>query len=176
MTLRDANEVVKAIHRHHGPVVGYKFALGLEVEVNGGAWVRQAGVAICGRPVSRVLDDGKTLEVLRVAVLNGQENACSKLYGACARVAREMGYNRIITYTLATEPGTSLKASGWKNDGPAGGGSWSVPSRRRIDKHPTGPKVRWVRHLADHGFCTDCGMTHYGNCQPAAKPETKEGA
>ena len=56
-----------------------------------------------GRPVSRYLDDGLTLEVNRLCT-TGAENACSMLYGAAARAARAMGYQKIITYTLDTEP------------------------------------------------------------------------
>lgn len=100
------------------------------------------GVAIVGRPISRVLDDGLTLEVARVAT-DGTPNACSALYGAAWRVAREMGYRKIITYILDNEPGTSLRAAGWSCAGPAGGGSWSCPSRPRTDKAPTQPKLRW---------------------------------
>lgn len=137
VTLRQANAYVAAHHRHHGPSRGCKFALA----VTDGECVR--GVAICGRPVARLLDDGETLEVLRVAT-DGTKNACSALYGACRRVALAMGYRRILTYTLAEEPGTSLRAAGWVRAAEAtGGGSWSCPSRPRTDKHPTGPKVRW---------------------------------
>lgn len=154
--LREANEFVKSVHRHHGPVVGYKFAIGIKkdcpVQEYHGAHTVECtalrAVAICGRPVARKLDDGVSIEVLRLAALNGEANACSMLYGACARVAREMGYERIITYTLASESGTSLKASGWKRDGNTPGRSWSVPSRPRQDKHPIVPKVRWVRDFS----------------------------
>jgi hypothetical protein len=145
--LREANEIVKAIHRHHGPVVGYKFAIGAELDcLESGYHMR--GVAICGRPVARHLDDGKTLEVLRLAVPWQMKNGCSALYGACARIAKEMGYKRIITYTLCTEPGTSLKASGWKQDGVVKGQKWSRPSRQRLDAAPVIDKIRWVRTLA----------------------------
>lgn len=112
------------------------------------------GVAIVGRPVSRRLDDRLTLEVTRVAT-DGTPNACSALYGACARAAREMGYARIVTYTLAEEPGTSLRAAGWERDGESPGGSWSKPSRPRPRdvtlfgeaRDTTGPKVRWLKRL-----------------------------
>lgn len=138
--LREANEFVKAVHRHHGPVVGYKFALGVKDDT-------LRGCVICGRPVARKSDDGVTLEVLRLAT-DGTPNACSMLYSACARTAREMGYQRILTFILETEPGTSLKASGWIRDGETPGRSWNVPSRPRQDKHPICPKVRWIRRLA----------------------------
>ena len=70
------------------------------------------GAAIAGRPVSRMLDNGQTIEVTRL-VSDGTPNACSCLLGAMRRVARAMGYARIITYTLASESGTSLRAAGW---------------------------------------------------------------
>lgn len=136
ITWREGNDFVVKTHRHHGTVAGCKFAIGLYDDET------LRGVALCGRPVARMLDDGLTLEVNRVAT-DGVKNGCSMLYGACRRIAREMGYCKIITYTLASEPGTSLKASGWKFCGPAGGGSWSVPSRPRKDKHPVEPKSKW---------------------------------
>ena len=147
-----ANAFVVSTHRHHGRVVGYKFALGVRDETPSNIpWDGSLhGVAICGRPVARRSDDNLTLEVVRLST-DGTKNACSALYGACARVAREMGYRRILTYTLESEPGTSLKASGWKLDGTTGGKSWSVPSRPRVDKHPLVPKKRWVLDFSQHG-------------------------
>ena len=114
ITLKEANRFVAQYHRHHGETVGHKFSIGL---FDGNALV---GVAICGRPVSRILDDGLTCEVNRLCT-NGAHNACSMLYGASARVAKEMGYDRIITYILESESGTSLKASGWICEGKSGG-------------------------------------------------------
>jgi len=103
-----------------------------------------AGVAVAGRPVSRVLDGLGWLEVLRVAT-DGCPNACSALYGACARIGKEMGYLRheIITYTLPDEPGTSLLAAGWVRGIITDGKSWDRPSRRRSDNAPTCRKQRW---------------------------------
>lgn len=54
-----------------------------------------------------------------------------------------MGYRKLITYTLVEEPGTSLRAAGWRLIGQTDGGSWSVPSRPRVDKHPLQAKLRW---------------------------------
>ena len=148
--LKDANAYVAQYHRHNLPTNGHKWSLAC---YDGD---RLCGVAIAGQPVARMLDDGTTIEVRRVCT-DGTYNACSKLYGACSRVAKEMGYRRIVTYTLESEPGTSLKASGWKCDGEAGGGSWNVPSRPREDtqitlfgeikKYPTEKKVRWVKYF-----------------------------
>lgn len=134
LELAEANAFVKAVHRHHGPVVGHKFSLGAvkNEEI--------VGVAIVGRPVSRMRDDGLTLEVTRLAT-NGARNACSFLYGAAARACFALGYRRIGTYILASENGATLRASGWRLVGERGGGSWSVPSRPRVDKHPTQKKL-----------------------------------
>ena len=115
ITLREANAYVAQHHRHNQPTNGHKWSLAV---YDGD---RLCGVAIAGQPIARRLDDGMTIEVRRVCT-DGTHNACSALYGACARVAKEMGYARILTYTLVTEPGTSLKASGWKDMGEAGGG------------------------------------------------------
>jgi hypothetical protein len=135
--LDEANAFVKRHHRHHPPVVGHKFALSVADETG-----EVRGVAIVGRPVARALDDGLTLEVLRVAT-DGCHNACSALYGACRRAAFALGYRRLVTYTLASESGSSLRGAGWKCLGFAGGGSWSRTSRPRVDKHPTQIKLRW---------------------------------
>ena len=131
----EAVAFVRQHHRHHRPPVGHKFSLAVADE---SATVR--GVCVVGRPVARGNDDGWTLEVTRLAT-DGAANACSALYGAAWRVCREMGYRRCITYILADEPGTSLKASGWKCLGERGGGSWSCQSRPRVDKHPTQRKL-----------------------------------
>ena len=138
--LAEANEFVRQHHRHHQPVPGHKFSLAVADEAN---TVR--GVAIVGRPVSRHVDDGMTLEVNRVAT-DGCPNACSALYGAARRATFALGYTRLVTYTLASEPGASLRGAGWKLIGEATtreGQSWSVPSRPRVDKHPLQKKLRW---------------------------------
>jgi len=134
--LAEANAFVEQRHRHHGRVVGHKFS----IAVAEGETV--VGVAIVSRPVARMLQDGLTLEVTRLCT-DGTKNAASMLYGACRRAVFALGYRRLITYTLNTEPGTSLVAAGWKCLGEAGGGSWSVPSRPRVDKHPLQRKLKW---------------------------------
>lgn len=127
-------------HRHHTPPVGHKFSLGA-VEL-GGHGGRLCGVAIVGRPVARMRDDGLTLEVTRLCT-DGTKDACSFLYGAAARAAFALGYRRIGTYILKSEPGTSLKAAGWKLLGERGGGTWHRPNtgRDRDDKHPLQAKL-----------------------------------
>ena len=104
VSLAEANAFVALHHRHHKPVRGHKYSLGC---FTGGQLV---GVAITGRPVSRYLDDGLTLEVNRLCT-DGTRNACSFLYGAAARAAKAMGYRKIITYILDTEDGASLRAA-----------------------------------------------------------------
>ena len=141
ITFRKACEYVEKTHRHHKKPQGMKFAVGCEVSG------KLVGVAIAGRPVSRVNDSGKVLEITRVCT-DGTENACSKLYGAVCRVAGAMGYEQVITYILGFEHGSSLKASGFKCDlKVCGGGSWSSPGRQRVDKSPTTRKQRWIRKL-----------------------------
>ena len=125
---------VARLHRHHRPPVGHKFSIGAQI---GDALV---GVVIVGRPVSRMRDDGFTLEVTRLCT-DGTPNACSFLYGRAAKAAFALGYGRIGTYILNTEPETSLKAAGWKLIGEAGGGSWSRPSRPTFDAHPLQGKL-----------------------------------
>lgn len=137
VSLKVANGFVAQLHRHHKPVQGHKFSLGVMDEHD-----VLHGVAIAGRPVSRMLDDGFTLEVTRVCT-DGVGNGGSILYGAMWRAAREMGYRKILTYTLPEESGASLRGAGWICKGEAGGGSWNCPSRRREDKHPLGKKLRW---------------------------------
>jgi len=135
--LKEANQFVALHHRHNLPTTGCKFALGA------GQDGKLVGVAIAGRPVSRRLDDGKTLEVLRVAT-DGTPNACSFLYARTARIARLMGYERIVTYTLASEGGASLRAVGARPTGPLESHEWSNPSRpRKSQQVYHEPKYRW---------------------------------
>lgn len=132
--LAEANAFVAELHRHHKPVIGHLFSIGAVLGD------RLVGVAIVGRPVARMRDDGKTAEVTRLCT-DGTRNACSFLYGASARAAFALGFERIGTYILASETGTTLKAAGWRLIGQTKGGSWSRASRGREDKHPTEPKL-----------------------------------
>lgn len=144
VTLREAFAFVALHHRHHRPPRGGLFSIGAAVlDLNGEALMPIVGVAIVGRPVARMSQNGWTAEVTRVAT-DGTRNACSFLYGSAWRAAKAMGYTRLITYTLAEEGGASLRASGWKCLGEAGGGSWSRKSRPRVDDHPMQRKFAWV--------------------------------
>lgn len=132
----EACEFVRQYHRHHQPPQGWKFG----VAVNDGAKV--VGVVMVGRPVARHLDNGWTLEVIRLCT-DGTPHVASMLYAAAWRAARAMGYRRLITYVLASETGTSVKAAGWRVVGQAGGGTWDRPNRPRVDKAPTEQKTLW---------------------------------
>jgi hypothetical protein len=135
-SIADARSFVGQVHRHHKPPLGGLFA----VAVSDGEKV--VGVAIVGRPVARMSQDGWTAEVTRLAT-DGTRNACSILYAACWRAARALGWRRLVTYTLPEEGGASLRAAGWKCLGEAGGGSWNRERRPRVDRHPTQTKLRW---------------------------------
>ena len=156
MELKDAQSYINQNHRHHEASHRDKFRIGAEVDG------KIVGVVQVGRPVSRYLDDGETLEVLRLCT-DGTKDICSFLYSRAARIAKEMGYKRIITYILENEDGTSLKASGWHLDADNVGGKngWNVPSRPREvvaaqislfdekQKYPIGlSKQRWVKELS----------------------------
>jgi hypothetical protein len=138
---REAKTFVDLVHRHHQSPQGWKFGVGAKINE------KLVGVVMVGRPVSRILDDGLTAEVIRLAT-DGTPNACSFLYSAARRAAIALGYRKIITYILASEHGCSLKASGWNFVRMTSGGSWCRPSRKRIDKAPLGEKQLWETRSA----------------------------
>ncbi len=147
ISLRDANRFVGRLHRHHPPARGCRFCVA--------AWASgvMVAVAIVGRPVARASGE-ETAEVVRLCS-DGTWNACSLLYAACARAAAALGYCRIQTYILASEPGTSLKAAGWVREAETPGRAWDHTSASqlmltggtRTNAHPLGKKVRWGRNL-----------------------------
>lgn len=143
LSLAEANELVTSWHRHHKKVVGHRFSLGV-YDDDGTCH----GAAIVGRPVARHTDQKLVAEVTRL-VTDGTKNACSALYGAAARVAKEMGFDSIQTFILGSEPGTSLVAAGWTFKHITRGGAWSgQPSRgQRSHSHPTEPKLLYSRTL-----------------------------
>lgn len=155
ISLKEANAFVELNHRHHRAVQGHKYSIAVYEDE------KLHGVCIVGRPLSRYLDDGKTLEVLRLCT-DGTYNACSILYARAARIAKEMGYAKIITYILEDESGTSLKASGWTlEEDNVGGGDWSKCKRRENDveqlgifeerpKYPIGKKKRYCKWLGEN--------------------------
>ena len=143
--LADANDFVRKVHRHHAPEKGHRFSLGV-----GDTELR--GVAICGRPKARGLSQRDVLEVTRVAT-DGARNACSWLYSAAARIAEEMGFRVVVTYTLASESGASLRACGWwPEELEENQGAWNFHERSgqpeliHVGKkgQSLGRKTRWV--------------------------------
>ena len=138
INLDEANAFVEANHRHHKPVPGAKFCVAVSEDND------VVGVAIVGRPVSRHLDDGWTLEVNRCCT-NGSKNACSMLYSSAWRAARAMGYQKLITYTLESEGGASLRGAGWQCIGETNtkDQGWNRSSRPRVDTHPLQQKLKW---------------------------------
>ena len=154
LDLRQANELVVKWHRHHKPIRVAKFSIGVEKD---GELV---GVAICMRPACRALDDGRTIEVARLAVIEDKEdtekakNVCSYLYGSCARIAKEMGFSRIQTYILDIEKGTSLKGAGWVLEKRKCGGTPQGLRKNRPNGHEITPvtlmkKQRWARQFGN---------------------------
>lgn len=149
VTQREARAFVATYHRHNGADRGDVFRVGLALDGN------LVAVAVAGRPKAAGLQDGRTLEITRVCTL-GHENACSRLYGALCRAAKALGWQRVVTYTLATEPGSSLRAAGFARDADLDERDWSSESGRdRYHENllgerttPAGPKVRWTRTLA----------------------------
>lgn len=140
VTLAEANAFVEKLHRHHKKTQGHRFSLAAHVDG------KRVGVAILGRPVARMTDFSKVLEVTRLCT-DGTPNIPSALYGASARVAKAMGFEKIQTFILASEPGISLRDSGWVCEG----GVWSRPSRSRTGasdgSRPLGVKMRWSKQF-----------------------------
>lgn len=144
--LKEANSFIAEHHRHHKPVQGHRFSLGV---VCGGKLV---GVATIGRRVARLTNQKEVLEVTRLCT-DGTKNACSALYSAAARVGKEMGYLKIQTFILESEFGSSLKASGWFIDGHSPGGQWKhTDGKPRRTDQPTDPKHRYAKILNSSAF------------------------
>lgn len=139
--LWEANEFIEKHHRHHAPVVGHRFSLGVFGDG------RMVGVAVVGRPVARMTNHREVVEVTRLCT-DGTPNAASKLYAACARAAHALGYRKIQTFILDTETGVTLKAAGWRYDGDSPGGQWKhTDGKPRRTDQPIAPKRRFCRDL-----------------------------
>lgn len=151
----DARRFVQENHRHNEAPLSMQvqFCAGLELD---GELI---AVVTAGRPVARMLDDGLTLEVNRVCVKDLHRNANSALYGAIGRAAQALGYERLVTYTLASESGASLRAAGFSEPVEIGARSWEKDNQKgnrvRYDYTIWGerrqaqdePKLRWERRL-----------------------------
>ena len=143
LTLAQANAYIAEHHRHHKPVQGHRFSLAAIDETG------IIGVVVVGRPVARGCDPYLTAEVTRLCT-TGAKNACSFLYAVSARICREMGFAKIQTYILATEPGITLKAAGWVHEAETAGGDWNhskVNAGTRRTDQPQEPKHRWAKAL-----------------------------
>lgn len=147
ITLRAAADFVARFHRHNKPPVGHKFSVGL-------VWVDPVlgiedliGVGIAGRPVARHLDDGKTLEVTRLCVVDyAPKWACSMIYRALWRSWKEMGGKKMVTYTLQSESGASLRGAGWVREAEldgSNGSAWTNRAGREDQAVTRQAKVRW---------------------------------
>jgi len=153
VTLREARRFIADHHRHNQPPRGWRLGVGLQ---NGNDEL--VGVAIGGMPVARALDDGRTLEITRVCTL-GHKNASTMLYGAIGRAAKALGYKRLVTYTLVSESGVSLRAAGFVEVARLRGDrSWASTQygeqRARYERTlwgdrivPSEGKIRWERLL-----------------------------
>lgn len=142
-----ARAFVDEHHAHNKAPVSWRFGAGI---YNGAQLI---GVIMVGRPVARMIDGSTTVEVNRLCLRRDvarelRWNACSQAYGWAAREAKKRGFAKIITYTLESESGTTLKAAGWIAEARTKGGSWNRPSRGRVDVAPICPKIRWARILA----------------------------
>jgi len=140
ITINKANVFVNQFHRHNKKTTGGKFAIGAYDEELG-----LVGIAIVGNPIARNLMDGLTAEVLRTCVRpDAPKNTNSFLYGACRRIWQTMGGMRIITYTLQSESGSSLKGAGWNPTAETKPGSWNREGRRRYEQPIYKEvKIRW---------------------------------
>lgn len=141
LELAEANAFVHLVHRHHGPARGHRFSFGA-LSLSSGI----VGAAIVGRPVARGIPQRTVVEVLRCAT-NGHRNACSFLYSRAARIAAELGFHAVITYTLTKEEGASLRACGWWPEVLAPRDTkWDCESRpREVTKgQDLGQKTRWL--------------------------------
>jgi len=142
ISIAEANAFVLSFHRHNKPTQGGRFAIGAS---HAGSLV---GVAIVGNPVARKLFDGVTAEVRRVCVTeSAPKGACSFLYSRCWRAWAAMGGQRLITYTLQSEPGASLRGAGFRVVGQSPiwkeGTGWTTrPGREWQPVHGQG-RLRW---------------------------------
>jgi hypothetical protein len=140
LTIVQANEFIETHHRHHKRVQGHRFSIGAEDETG-----KLLGIVVIGRPVARGCDPYRTAEVTRLAT-DGSKNVCSFLYAAAARAAQAMGFDKIQTYILESEPGISLRASGWEKEAETQGGQWSgTDGKPRRQDQPTCIKHRYAR-------------------------------
>ena len=124
------------------------------------------GIAVCGRPVNRYLDDGNTLEITRVCFANEKDadefdlqmhtknldhssSVASELVAAVCKKAKKLGYSRIITYTRKDENGSYYKAVGFTiTNVQKYARVWKSKNAKIINNKSTPqPKIRWEKTL-----------------------------
>lgn len=152
VSVRQACDTVALLHRHLPRVIGGLFATT--------AWVDEVlvGVGIASFPKARMSHDGYTVEISRIAT-DGHRNACSKLYGALCRASAAIGHRRALTFTRLDEPGTSLRAAGFRDDGVTQEQSWDRPQRSRT---ATPSQVRrWIRYLDRSRDAHQVAISHW---------------
>lgn len=152
VTLDEANAFVWRLHRHKPESLpGHSFSVGVAKQtrlLSGPEWIL-CGVAIIGNPSAPALQDGVLAEIRRVCT-DGTKNACSMLYGTARKAARAMGRKPVITYTLSTERGASLRAAGFRVDKANAGGPahlWHNRPGRKVlptESDLVGGKTRWI--------------------------------
>lgn len=144
LSLKEANEFVTKHHRHNKRCVGHKFSIGAIYKNN------LVGVVIVGRPVARKLDNRFTLEINRNCVLDtAPKGTCSFLYARAIKIWQSMGGKKIITYTLETESGSSLKAVNFKKETTVQpfkkNTGWTTRPNRIWQEVQATPRIRWVK-------------------------------
>ena len=146
LSLKEANEFITKHHRHNKKCVGHKFSIGAEYQG------KIVGVAIVGRPVARRLDNRFTLEINRNCVLDdAPKGTCSFLYAKAIKIWQSMGGKKIITYTLTTESGSSLKAVDFNKDTEIKifkeNTGWTTRANRIWQEVHAIPRIRWSKEL-----------------------------
>jgi hypothetical protein len=140
-TLREARRFVDAVHAHLDRPQGGIVSVGVEAD---GVLVC---VAILGRANARLIGNASAgewvAEVTRVASDGTTPHAASKALAAITRAALDLGWTRLVSYTLLGEAGTIYRACGWRPTALSHGGEHDRPSRRRRPAQQPGPKVRW---------------------------------
>lgn len=143
VTIEESNRFIASFHRHNKPVVGARFCIGAALASSG----ELVGVAVVSRPVARKLQDGTTAEVTRCCVVEtAPRGCCSFLYAACWRAWRAMGGVRLITYTLQSEGGASLRGAGWQvvvELAPNNPKAWQSRTAREWQPVVGQAKLRW---------------------------------
>lgn len=146
MNYDEANELVRRWHRHHRPVNTFRFAIGVFDDAG-----KPHGAVIVGPPVARLAGHPRTVAEVTRLVTDGTPNACSMLYAAAARAAQAMGFERIQTFILHEEPGSSLRGAGWDDEGTSAGGNWfrdgNPKHQQQTSAHLAGKKRRWAKRL-----------------------------